>query len=155
MPTDLWSYALALYARPGVEAACLQLQAEGADVCLLLCAAWLEGRGVSCSAERLEQLQALARPWQIRVVTPLRQLRQSWREAAATDVELADLREQVKGLELAAERQLLERLERCAQPWLEAEGSGPRDWLEPLKTGLTDEGRAALRVLRDAANHVR
>ncbi|WP_157222804.1 DUF2390 domain-containing protein, partial [Pseudomonas sp. S13.1.2] len=29
MYTDLWNYALALYARPGVEAACLELQAQG------------------------------------------------------------------------------------------------------------------------------
>lgn len=52
MHTDLWNFALHLYARPGVEAACLALQDEGADVCLLLCGAWLEaGRaGVTPSA---------------------------------------------------------------------------------------------------------
>ena len=33
MHTDLWNHALALYARPGVEAACLDLQTLGGDVC--------------------------------------------------------------------------------------------------------------------------
>jgi len=49
MPTDLWRFAETLYQRPGVEAACLQLQAQGADVCVLLCAAWLERRQVACT----------------------------------------------------------------------------------------------------------
>ena len=46
MPTDLWDFAQRLYARPGVESACLHLQEVGADVCLLLTAGWLGGRGV-------------------------------------------------------------------------------------------------------------
>ncbi len=29
MPPDLWSFALVLYARPGVEDACLRLQEQG------------------------------------------------------------------------------------------------------------------------------
>src|SRR3546814_12836636 len=32
MTTDLWRFAESLYQRPGVEAACLHLQDEGADV---------------------------------------------------------------------------------------------------------------------------
>ena len=47
MCTDLWNHALALYARPGVEEACLGVQALGGDVCLLLCATWLQARGVA------------------------------------------------------------------------------------------------------------
>ncbi|MBO4970761.1 MAG: TIGR02444 family protein, partial [Pseudomonas sp.] len=60
MQTDLWNYCLNLYARPGVEQACLHLQDQGLDVCVLLCAAWLEARGVACDEVRLGQLNACA-----------------------------------------------------------------------------------------------
>jgi len=132
MPADLWSFALARYARPGVENACLTLQAEGADVCLLLCGAWLGERRVSCTAARAEQLKALAKPWQATVVTPLRQLRQSWKAAAASDAALAELREQVKALELRAERELLRRLESASTDWLEDAGETTHYWLREL-----------------------
>ena len=74
---DLWTFALACYARPGVEDACLQLQAAGADVCLLLCGAWLQVRGIACTQPRMARLQAVAEPWRSEVVTPLRDLRLS------------------------------------------------------------------------------
>ena len=76
---DLWNFALELYARPGVEQACLELQDAGCDVCLLLTAAWLQGRGVRCLDERLRALTELAGPWQREVVSPLRQTRRHWR----------------------------------------------------------------------------
>ena len=107
MPTDLWRFAQALYQHPGVEDTCLHLQTQGADVCLLLCAAWLEHRQIGCNHERAETLRNLAQPWLQQVVVPLRQLRQSWREAAQSDNALAQLREQVKQLELTAEREQL------------------------------------------------
>ena len=47
---DLWNFALELYAREGVEQACLELQETGSDVCLLLTGAWLQRRGVRCLA---------------------------------------------------------------------------------------------------------
>ncbi|CDM38827.1 hypothetical protein PPSAL_0210 [Ectopseudomonas oleovorans] len=47
---DLWNFALELYARAGVEQACLELQDTGSDVCLLLTGAWLQRRGVRCLA---------------------------------------------------------------------------------------------------------
>ncbi len=132
MPADLWSFALARYARPGVESACLTLQAEGADVCLLLCGAWLGARGVSCTAARVEQLKAQAKPWESSVVTPLRQLRQNWKAATASDAALAELREQVKALELRAERELLRRLQSACADWpQDAEETTP-DWLREL-----------------------
>ncbi|WP_284733726.1 TIGR02444 family protein, partial [Pseudomonas aeruginosa] len=47
MTGNVWKFAVDVYARPGVETACLALQEQGADVCLLLVAAWLGRRGVS------------------------------------------------------------------------------------------------------------
>lgn len=156
MHTDLWNYALALYARPGVEAACLQLQEDGADVCLLLCASWLQARRARVSDERVCALLALAEPWRIEVVQPLRTLRQQWRMAAQDDAALALLREHLKGLELQAERTLLERLQACSQQWPAGSDETADDWLVRLAPdlcrdhGALDQLRAAASALQDA-----
>lgn len=130
MPADLWSFALACYTRPGVEQTCLHLQDGGADVCLLLCALWLERRQVAFDLERLTQLRAIAEPWQRQVVQPLRALRQGWKAAAQLDPQQARLREQVKALELQAEQELLRRLEQLTEKWQATDK--PVAWLEPL-----------------------
>lgn len=117
MQDDLWRYACELYARPGMEAACLQAQAEGADVCVALCALWLEARGVEWSTAREACLRETAEAWSGPVIAPLRALRRQWRNAALADPALAHLRESVKRLELEAEQALLERLEKTAQAW--------------------------------------
>lgn len=148
MHPDLWRFAEEFYRRPGVEAACLQLQAQGADVCLLLCALWCEVRKVPCTTQRIAALRNIAQPWQTQVVTPLRQLRQGWRNAAHDDPGLAGLREQVKTLELEAERELLQRLSLHSRDWPSAETPQPGGWLEQLAPAAE---HAALQVLRDAA----
>lgn len=150
MHADLWSFAVALYARPGVEAACLAVQEHGADVCLLLCAAWLEQRRVTPSDERAEQLGAMAKPWQREVVQPLRALRQQWRTPAAADSQLAALREQIKMLELNAERLQLERLQGIAEGWTERDEATAENWLERLAPASIHH-HGALQVLRAAA----
>ncbi|MBK4993699.1 TIGR02444 family protein [Pseudomonas sp. S37] len=132
MHTDLWNHALALYARPGVEAACLDLQALGGDVCLLLCATWLQARGIAVLDERAQALREVAGPWQRDVVAPLRSLRQQWRTAAQGDAQLALLREQVKGLELQAEKALLARLQVQALQWPADSREPTGDWLARL-----------------------
>jgi uncharacterized protein (TIGR02444 family) len=143
---DLWNFAVRLYARPGVEDACLQLQEAGGDVCLLLAGAWLQRRGVPCREPYLEALQALAEPWQREVVAPLRQLRRDWRKAATADAELATLRERIKQLELEAERLLLQRIETLVENWPREDGE--KDWL----SRLAGDDSAALQVLRGAAD---
>ncbi|MHC5789845.1 TIGR02444 family protein, partial [Pseudomonas idahonensis] len=129
MSSDLWNFSLTIYALPGVQEACLQLQDEGANVCLLLCGAWLGQRGVRCDSQRLEQLKELAAPWHRDVVQPLRDLRIGWRDAAREDLELSALREQVKTLELEAERQLLLRLQERVREWPEVQAKSLEDWL--------------------------
>ncbi len=148
MCADLWSFALSTYARPGVEAACLRLQEQGADVCLLLCGAWLEQRGVARLPERVVALQQLARPWRMHVVEPLRAVRVQWRAMAQQDAQLAELREQVKALELEAERALLMRLEALTQSWSSNEMTGRQEWLEGLATEAANLDHNALQQLR-------
>ncbi|RFD28987.1 TIGR02444 family protein [Pseudomonas sp. GL93] len=153
MCADLWSFALSTYARPGVEAACLRLQEQGADVCLLLCGAWLEKRGVAYKPERAQALQQIAHPWQVQVVEPLRQMRVQWRALVQQDAQLASLREQVKTLELEAERTLLARLEALAQAWPINEVVGQQDWLEGLATEAANLDHDALLQLRVMATN--
>lgn len=147
---DLWNFALACYAEPGAEKACLELQALGLDVCLLLTCAWLETRGVGQNVQRLEELKQLSLDWQRAVVAPLRSLRQAWREQAATDTELAGLRKRIKTLELDAERVQLDRLQRATQCWRTEDDAN--DWLNPLCTGIDGDPCALLDVLRRAAS---
>ena len=144
MSADLWTFATTLYARPGVEAACLELQAAGADVCLLLCGLWLDSRGVAHSADREAQLRLIAEPWQREVVKPLRALRQGWREAAGQDSALSGLRERVKQLELEAEREQLGRLQRLAEGWFQQPSNEGRRWLEAFSPAGHAEARVAL-----------
>ncbi|WP_213878232.1 TIGR02444 family protein [Pseudomonas sp. dw_358] len=148
MPNDLWSYAIELYARPGVEAASLELQETGADICVLLCAVWLGERGVPWRPEYLSRLQSLAAPWQAEVVAPLRQLRQQWRKASQTNDELANLRAQVKALELESERQLLARLEGLAAGWPREAARDLNLWLEHAVPAKARTNHGALQVLR-------
>ncbi|MGV8919374.1 MAG: TIGR02444 family protein [Pseudomonas sp.] len=152
MPSDLWSFTLNLYAHPGVEQACLSLQASGANVCTLLCGAWLGQRGVACDADRLREIRQLATPWHDEVVQPLRALRTRWRTAASDDTELATLREHVKRLELEAERELLTRLEALTRGWSESVAQDLAVWLDGLAGDAGQQHHDALHVLRVAAN---
>ncbi|QRY80823.1 TIGR02444 family protein [Pseudomonas sp. PDNC002] len=149
MSDDVWSYALELYARPGVEAACLSLQEGGADVCLLLAAAWLGSAGTAFSEPRMNALENVARDWHKDVVVPLRSLRVSWRDAAGRDVDLAALRERLKRLELEAEQVLLERLQKAASDWPRGEAEDLVRWLDAAAgdaDGLRRDARETLRI---------
>ncbi|KAA0978135.1 TIGR02444 family protein [Pseudomonas sp. ANT_H12B] len=151
MSSDLWSFSLGTYARSGVEHACLQLQSTGVNVCLLLCGLWLGQREVACNEQRLQQLRNVAEPWDADVVRPLRALRMQWKAVATEDAELNSLREQVKTLELEAERHLLLRLERLAQSWPQGEVTDLTAWLEGVTAGAAHLDRDALHQLRVAA----
>jgi len=102
MNNPLWEFSLALYARPGVAAACIEAQDHcAADVNLLLYAAWLARQGLALEERQWRALAAHVADWRQRVVQPLRALRRDWRALPAA----AALREHVKALELAAEQE--------------------------------------------------
>jgi uncharacterized protein (TIGR02444 family) len=72
-----WDYSVALYGRPGVEAACVELQRRHRiDVNLVLLCLWLGERGTALDGEALARLCHAADRWQVEVVRPLRTLRQ-------------------------------------------------------------------------------
>jgi uncharacterized protein (TIGR02444 family) len=94
-----WDYSLAVYGREPVRDCCLALQeSDGADVNLVLYAAWCGAQGVALDAGQLDQLEQLVAPWRDVVVIPLRTLR---REAKAASTAVA---EAISRAELAAER---------------------------------------------------
>jgi uncharacterized protein (TIGR02444 family) len=152
MPSDLWSFTLDFYARPGVEQACLNLQADGANVCMVLCGVWLQVQGVACTSQRLDEVGLLAGPWHDDVVRPLRELRTQWKTAAQHDVALGTLRNQLKALELDAERQLLARLQTLTESWSATGESAQGEWLSGLTGAAGENNRDALQVLRVAAD---
>ncbi|WP_299233928.1 TIGR02444 family protein [uncultured Halomonas sp.] len=110
----LWPFALTLYAREGVEAACLRLQDDaGVDVCELLWRCWLLQHGAVPQPE-CESALVEVRRWQRDVTQPLRRLRRELKTAAVSLENVARLRDTLKQAELQAERETLARLEALA-----------------------------------------
>jgi len=103
----LWRFAEDIYARPGVEAACLKLQARyGLSISLLLAAVWsgLQGRG-RLGVSSAEGAIRRGQEWDREVIDPLRALRRHLKLHPPRD--LADdnheLRKQLIAAELRAE----------------------------------------------------
>ncbi|MES2725260.1 MAG: TIGR02444 family protein [Pseudomonadota bacterium] len=123
----VWAWALEVYGRPGVPHATLKLQdAHGQNTSLLLWAVYAEvtDRGLLAEAARA------ARAWDEAVLVPLREARRALKPPLPPfpDDSREALREQVKRLELDAERLLLETLD-ClagAAPGPEPERGGCR-----------------------------
>ena len=134
----LWEFALALYGRPGVEAACLHLQDEGGvDVCELLWRCWLLRHGARPSPE-LEEALPTALSWQREVTAPLRALRRRLKTEAASADGVAELRDTLKRTELQAEREMLGRLETLATDGvLPLHPAGEREAEKVLASGLS------------------
>ena len=106
----LWDFSLRLYGEPGVAEACLALQDRlGADVNLLLFCCWAGQRGQALGEADLDRLQAVAAPWQRQVVAPLRSARRWLKGQGGAGAEA--LREEIKRLELEAERLEQDRLQ--------------------------------------------
>lgn len=109
--TQLWDYALALYASDGVAGACLVLQDEGgADVCELLWVCWLASHGLTLADDVDDALHTI-RAWQRETTRPLRTLRRALKAEAAERPGIARLRDTLKQAELLAERETLTRLQ--------------------------------------------
>lgn len=138
----IWDWALETYGRPGVPAACLALQDEhGQNTCLLLWAVWAEARDPAL----LARAAALARAWEDEAVAPLRRVRRGLKAPVAdvSDKARERLREDVKALELHAERVLLESLAALAEGLGARFGGAPA--LQALEAASAAWGRPAPR----------
>lgn len=118
--SPLWDYALALYAAPGVQAACLALQDQrGADVNLILFGCWLGACGRRLDADRLTRARDEALAWQTELVRPVRAARWGLKRRlpslpALVQARLEPVRVDLTWSELALERGELLLLEGLA-----------------------------------------
>ena len=111
---DFWSWAIRVYAAPGVAENCLSLQDEhGQCVPLLLWAAWAASQGRRIEESAVIQGVELARQWSGEVISPLRALRRRLKSPVSSGDEATrlPLREKIKSTELDAERALMAALE--------------------------------------------
>jgi uncharacterized protein (TIGR02444 family) len=107
---SLWDETLQAYGRPGVPEACLTLQDDyGQNTSFLLWAVWAE----TADAKVLAQAADTARRWEALALAPLRAVRRALKPPfpGVADAPRQDLREDVKAVELRAERVLMESLE--------------------------------------------
>ena len=107
---SLWDWTLEAYARPGVPEACLALQDDhDLNTSFLLWAVWAEG----ADAAVLAQAANAGKVWDSRVLKPVREVRRTLKSAfpAVDDGAREGLREDVKSVELRAERVLMETFE--------------------------------------------
>jgi uncharacterized protein (TIGR02444 family) len=74
--SPFWRFSLALYRRPGVAAACVELQdRRSLDVNLLLFSLWRGMAGERLTMARLQDLNRLMADWRNQAVRPLRAIR--------------------------------------------------------------------------------
>ena len=106
----LWDWTLKAYGQTGVPQACLALQDDyGQNVPLLLWAVWAEAADPAVLARAAD----IARRWEALTLSPIRQVRRSLKPAldGVHDDKRQALREDVRAIELRAERVLMETLE--------------------------------------------
>lgn len=145
---SIWEWALEAYARPGVPEACLTLQdAHGQNTSLLLWAVYAEARDPDLLARAAEA----ARAWDRTALVPLRAVRRGLKAAQppVDDRAREALRGEVKRLELAAERLLLETLAGLSDRQggahaLEALEAAAKAWQKPAPAGALAELARAL-----------
>lgn len=140
--SDLWTWTLTAYKAPGVAEACLSLQDHHEqNVPLLLWAAWIALTGRRPDEDTLEAACDAARAYDSVIVSQLRAVR---RTLKAPIPDVADdhreaLRQQVKALELDAERRLMLELEELAP----APSGAPRRAID----GLAETAKLWARVV--------
>jgi uncharacterized protein (TIGR02444 family) len=117
LEADGWAFALEIYARPGVAAACLKLQNEaGVDVMMFLMVAYAAVRHrILLTASEIRTLDETCRPWREQIVRPIRAIRSGLKSGPlpAPSSETEQFRSKMKAIELAAERLQNQLLAEC------------------------------------------
>lgn len=117
--SGFWDFSLRIYSRPGVPAACLALQdTGGADVNLVLFLLYLADCGRMLDDAGVADLDLATRDWREHVVKPLRGVRRRLKGdvGAFAEASTSSLRNDVKRIELAAEKLQQLTLEALAPP---------------------------------------
>lgn len=151
-----WAFSTALYARPGVEAALLDLQDNsGLEVNLVLFCVYAGSRGQALDPSTIGALQNIGEVWGRGIVAPLRSARRRLKPLSSDFGPAAALREDVKRVELAAEKAMQEALAELLSD--KAAGGGPEvaqanlvAWLKASGLAITPERASAFRTILDA-----
>ena len=144
----LWDWTLKAYGQAGVPQACLALQdGHGQNTSFLLWAVWAEAADRALLARAAE----VARRWDALALSPIREVRRALKPAfdGIDDGEREALREDVKAVELRAERVLMDALEamtedRGGAPALAALEAASRAWGRPAPDNALAALAAAL-----------
>jgi uncharacterized protein (TIGR02444 family) len=105
---ESWAFALAIYAKPGVAEACLDLQHKaGVDVMLLLMAAFAAvKRRILLTQHDIKALDEACSPWREQIVQKLRAIRTELKtgpQPAPSEI-TEPFRSKIKAIELEAEK---------------------------------------------------
>jgi uncharacterized protein (TIGR02444 family) len=117
---SLWTFAVDLYAAPGVADACLGLQdRHGCDVNVLLFAAWMGAvRHHALAPAEMVEAAASVHDWHAEIVRPLRGVRRRLKSGPLPAPDASEaLRTRIKAIEIEAERIELATLETLAAKW--------------------------------------
>jgi len=144
----LWDWTLEAYGQAGVPETCLELQdAYGQNTSLLLWAVWAE----TADPALLARAADVAHRWEDLALTPIRAVRRALKPPfiGIEDVRREGLREDVKAVELRAERVLMESLEamtpnRGGAHALEALQAASKAWGAPAPANALAALAAAL-----------
>jgi uncharacterized protein (TIGR02444 family) len=129
---SLWVFSCNLYSQPRIKAACLYLQDEHeVNVPLLLFCCWTGQYYQSLSPPQFAAIQESVEHWTAHCILPLRQLRRSMKTMQASP-QWETIREQVKSVELAAEKQLILTLEQQASAYQRAESLSVDRFIAPI-----------------------
>lgn len=131
----LWDWTLEAYGRPGVAEACLALQdRHRQNTSFLLWAVWAEAADPALLARAAD----VARRWEMLALSPIREVRRALKPpfGGVADEPREGLRDEVKAVELRAERVLMEALEamtggRGGEPALAALEGASAAWGKP------------------------
>lgn len=115
-----WPFSLAIYAKPSVAETCLTLQNSYAlDVNLVLFCCWYGSTRGSLPSGVLDAAYLHSEKWRQQVVQPLRNARTWMKNTGPAEMreseEFNTLRQQIKTVELSAEKMQQFALERLAQ----------------------------------------
>ena len=155
MAEDLWTFSNRIYRAEGVAAACINLQdRHGLDVNMLLFCCWTGMELGAVPEAALAEADAISAPWSDNVVGPIRHARR-WLKANRGE---SPLREQIRSIELDAERREQHELEAYANT-IEGVGYGAdavrsnvETWLTTIGAELDDLDRRMLQTVLDAAS---
>lgn len=129
---ELWDFASGCYRQPGVAETCLRWQdTAGADINMLLTAAWLAARKQHWQRSQVIELIALSAEWRSQCLLPLRAVRRYLRDSGDTH-----LYARIKEAELNAEAYQLRLLEQAMPPAIAGETASGGTHAETLEWNL-------------------